>query len=256
MIKYGQILDILKRKRDWWVLKSVISSLDYDGLGPAAYADLLNKALRSGATEVCTVAIGAIFNYDLEVTAPGDLSTQVVNKLATARVAGVVPVASSAISHVLAYTLKVNPNGFDWAAFLGAEHRTLERLALSTKQSYETDIDAFVVRLDSFCDGVLQQFVRLYSIPVGKYNFGSVINNPPKTLRSLLPNAVAAFKTLHDLRSRSHTSHPYKLKSGAPTDRIRHREFFRIRKQITVALEELQSVAMPIVKLNSQRRAA
>jgi hypothetical protein len=253
LVKYEWLKKTLNSEKDWWVLKSLISALDYDIFGRVAYADLLNKSLRNGSTEVCTIAIGAIFNYDIEVIAPDDLSIPVVNKLATARVAGVEHVAASAIPRVLEYTLKVKPGGFDWSAFLGAEHRTLERLALSMKQSFEADIDAFVVRLDSFCDGVLQHFIKLYAVPVGKYNFGSVINNPPQQLRSLLPAAISAFKSLHELRSRSHTSHPYKLKTGVPTDRIKHRELFRLRKQITIALEEVQSVALPIVKLNIQR---
>lgn len=253
LLNYSQITNMLSREKDWWVKKSVVAALDTARLGPPAYADLINTSLRSADAEVCSVAVGSIFEHQIFVSNSADLGQHIINRLAAAKIPGFALADESAIDKILKYTLNVENNSFNWSDFLQAEHDVLERLALAMKQSFETDIDAFVVRLDSFCDGVLQKFINLYSIEIGKYNYGSAVNNGPKKLKALIPNAILGFKELHDLRGRSHTSHPYKLKTGKPTDRIKHNEFRRIKKKISYAFFELQQVAAPMVKLSQEK---
>ena len=60
------------------------------------------------------------------------------------------------------------------ATIVRGEHASAERLAILAKQRFETDIDAFVVTLDSFCDLVTRQ-VFFHSGQVMKATYGNVL---------------------------------------------------------------------------------
>ena len=80
----------------------------------------------------------------------------------------------------------------------------IEEIAIFIKRSRETDIDALILRLDSFADAVTEiLFARL--LPASTMpGYGSAIANP--TLNSTLPIAMAAFRDLRTLRSKSITA--------------------------------------------------
>ena len=48
------------------------------------------------------------------------------------------------------------------------------------------------------------------------------------TLRAALPDTMAVFLTLHDLRLQSATAHPRTAKTGRPTRRLKHRDFYSL----------------------------
>ncbi|HEV2558285.1 MAG TPA: reverse transcriptase domain-containing protein [Microvirga sp.] len=248
---YSEIRKIIEKERDWWLVKEVISTLDIRRLGHPTFSELVNIALRNHNSEVCTVSIGALFTQNVVVTDQSLLSRDVIRRLATAKIEGFSSSGHSAIPYVLEYSLRLRRGSFDWVSFLGTEHQSLAHLALSMKQSFETDIDAYVVRLDAFCDGVLQRFNKLFDVQIGKSTFGSLVNSPPKRLKVLLPTAIDGFKLLHQLRGKSHTPHPYSLKTGQATRRIKHTEFWHIRKRLMLSLDELQRVTAPILKLSA-----
>ena len=81
----------------------------------------------------------------------------------------------------------------------GRKHRQSERISVLVKQSFEADIDACLARMDSLCDFFLEELVGRIS-PGSGYGYGSVLNTPPILVRDSIPNVIAGFKSLHDLR--------------------------------------------------------
>jgi hypothetical protein len=140
----------------------------------------------------------------------------------------------------LAYTVKFATQ-YDWQRLFGGDHAAAERLAILSKQRYETDIDAFVVSLDSFCDLVTR---RVYhhrgQIMIAAY--GNVLTaGAPAWLRNDFPDLIRGFARLHNLRIRSFTAHP-RHTTGALNKRVTHAQFFRVRKALVAALDELARV--------------
>lgn len=77
------------------------------------------------------------------------------------------------------------------------------------KQAFETDIDAFLTRFDSFADEVTAEFFKRL-VQGKKYpNYGSALHNT--SLVTALPLTMGAFQTLHNLRLASMTAHPRRL---------------------------------------------
>jgi hypothetical protein len=245
LLTYSQLMSLLKGDKDWWTIKSILSSISVNQFGPASYGTIMNWALSNKNAETCGIAIGAIFENQVAVASPQSLPPEIINRLAVARVPGVTPVAGSAIPSVLEYTLKIAPNTFDWAGFFGANHGAMERLALSIKQAYESDIDVFIVRLDSLCDEIFKTAIFSLSLHTGGYGYGVILNSPGPLIRASLTQTLSSFKTLHGLRKKSHTAHPRDLKTGRPTKRLKHAHFYRVRKAIVSAIEEIQIAAQP-----------
>jgi hypothetical protein len=67
----------------------------------------------------------------------------------------------------------------------------------------------------------------------------ALTSGAPAWLRTDFPSLLRGFGELHQLRIRSLTAHPRHLKTGAPNKRITHRRYFRIRRQVVAAFEEL-----------------
>jgi hypothetical protein len=70
-------------------------------------------------------------------------------------------------------------------------------------------------------------------------NYGSAIGGgAPAWLRTGFPNLLRGFSSLHALSRRSFTPHPgYAM--GAPNKRITHAQYYRLRKGLVSAFDEL-----------------
>jgi hypothetical protein len=116
-------------------------------------------------------------------------------------------------------------------------------MAIFLKQSRETDIDAFMTRLDSFADSLVAEIFRR-NCPGKVYpNYGSALKHP--TLLALLPTAMQAFDSLHQLRLQSLTAHPRSLKTGVATRRLRHSDYRKLRPILEAAFDEIERIIFP-----------
>jgi hypothetical protein len=146
----------------------------------------------------------------------------------------------SLIPDVLAYVVKFTPL-YNWRRFFGNAHAAAEKMSIFSKQRFETDIDAFVVSLDSFCDLVTRQVFHHRGHAM-KAAYGSVLTGgAPAWLRADFPDLMLGFSRLHNLRIRSITAHP-RHKTGALNKRITYAQYYRVRKAIVDAFDELARV--------------
>jgi hypothetical protein len=116
----------------------------------------VNLGMRAADSDPARVAASLIFSNSLSVLRPYNACHWVARLLL--RNVGLIPYAGrppSLIPGILMYVVGFK-TAYDWQRFFGGTHATAERLAIVCKQRFETDIDAFVVSLDSFCDLVLR----------------------------------------------------------------------------------------------------
>lgn len=242
-LSYAQLDALYSAEEDWWVRKRVLSRVTANQFGLASYRALINQELRHPHGEVSVVAASKIAVGDAALSKPyGDAQDRAKRVLKAANVIRVAGSPPSLINSVLSYVLKIAETGYDWKRFFGKRHRDVEEIAISIKRSRETDIDALILRLDSFADAITEiLFARLLpgsTMP----GYGTAIANP--TLNSTLPVAMPAFRDLRTLRSKSITAHP-RQKSGGKTVRLKHSDFYAIRPQVAAALVEIEATIIP-----------
>jgi hypothetical protein len=150
----------------------------------------------------------------------------------------------SLIDGILAYVLKRNKSNYDWQRFFGSEHRNAEQIAIIAKQRFETDIDAFVVVFDSFCDNVLRKLYEHQGSHMKTVYGSALAAGAPRWLRQM-PALQNGFAALHRLRVRSFTAHPWDQKTGAFNKRIKHAQYFTVRKHLVAAYAELEKSIKP-----------
>ncbi len=116
-------------------------------------------------------------------------------------------------------------------------------MILFLKRNRDTNIDAFLVQLDSYCDLLTREiYVRLKpgkSCP----SFGITIKDT--VLTAALPLTMDCFMQLHNLRLESTTAHPKSQKTGKPTRRLKHHDFYKIRPKLIAAFDEIESNIIP-----------
>lgn len=237
-MNYYDVEGLFKNDRDWWSLQKAILNLDESKFGRPSFEALLNLGAQSRNPDAARVAASLIFRGSLAVHAPHSACHWSARLLL--RNVGLIPYAGRApslIPDVIAYTVKFSTS-YDWIGLFGGSHAQAERLAILSKQRYETDIDAFVVSLDSFCDLVMRQiYLRRGHVMTAAY--GNVLTSgAPGWLKTDFPILTNGFLKLHQLRIRSFTAHP-KHKTGIPNKRIKHGQFFKIRKTLVDAFSEL-----------------
>lgn len=244
MISFAEYERIVFDESDWWVKKSAIRELTKDLYGKPTYADFINRCLRTNKSEVTRIAASRLLEDDIKLTKPyGDIETTAKQILKAAKVIRVTGQPASRINEILAHILERTQTVYDWKTFFGSKHRHAERMMLYLKRDRESNIDAFIVHLDSYCDLLTTEIYSRLK-PTKKYpNFGSAIMDPK--LNSTLPNAMIGFRTLHDLRLESSTAHPHSHKTGKPTRRLKHHDFKKIKSALVAALDEIEKTITP-----------
>jgi hypothetical protein len=240
-ISFTDVEGLLRAERDWWVQQETLLQLDENKFGRPSFESLLNLGLRVGEPDPARVAGSLIFVNALTVHKPHSNCHWATRLLL--RNVGLVPYAGrppSLIPGVLAYAAKFD-KPYNWQRLFGGAHGSAERMAILAKQRFETDIDAFIVSLDSFCDLIMRQIYHHHGF-VMKADYGNVLTaGAPGWLKADFPTLLIGFDKLHKLRIRSFTAHP-RHKTGALNRRITHAQYFRIRKLLVSAFDELARV--------------
>jgi retron-type reverse transcriptase len=241
-ITFAEYDGLVSGEKDWWVKKCAFRELAPSLFGKETYADFVNRQMRDAESEVARIAAARLIENNLPLVRPyGDVETTAKHILKSARRIRSVGQPDSRINEILADTLKRRQTGYDWKSFFGANHSHAERMAIFLKRDHDSNINNFLVHLDSWCDEV---FFHIYSRlkPNNKFpNYGVALRD--QTLLPQLPNLMPCFLQLHELRLQSTTAHP--RRGGAATRRLTHRDFRTIRSDLVLAFDELEASIVP-----------
>ena len=238
-VTYAEYEEIISGERDWWVKSSSIRSLTPDLFGKPTYSDLLNEFLRASQPAVNLVAAARVLQDGVSLRRPyGDVGEGAKRTLRAAGVIKNVGQPASRINETLGYILRRNVTDYDWKKFFGKGHRHAERMMIFLKRDRETNIDAFLVGLDSYCDYMNREIYRRLKPGSACPPFGHAIKDP--ALTTALPKMMGMFLVLHALRLESTTAHPSSQKTGAPTRRLKHRDYYKLRPMLLEAFDEFE----------------
>lgn len=231
---------------DWWVRKSMLREIDVAKYGIPSYRQFLNDSMKTTEPEIARIAAAKIVEDAIPVNRPyGTAHIAAKTTLKTAGRIRSVGRPASLIPSALNYILRQRLARYDWQRYFGRHHKHAEYLAILSKQSFETDIDAFVMRLDSFCDFLFDEIYRRLCPGLARPTYGAALNSPSAPIRAMLPRTIVGFKALHDLRINSVSAHPKSQRTGIPTKRIKHSDYSRIRKNVVEAFVEIQGTIVP-----------
>lgn len=239
-LTFNEFEHLLGSEKDWWIRKSSIRELVETQFGKAGYRSILNRFARTCDSELSRCSAARIVTDGVVVDRPhGSIFNAAKVLLKAVGVIRVVGRPPSLINSILAYVLRTPASQYDWVKLFGRDHRHAEQMAIILKQKRETDIDAFLVGLDSFCDKLMKVLFERVA-PGVDYKYVSALKHP-KTIDTL-PLVSAAFLKLHDLRLQSVTAHPRSYKTGADTRRLKHRDYHQHRPDVVAALAEIERV--------------
>jgi Reverse transcriptase (RNA-dependent DNA polymerase) len=242
-LTFAEIQALMRDETDWWVKMRSIRSLTTDTFGPPSYGHLINSFLREQVGEAANVAATRMLQDKVSLTKPyGDVAEGAKRTLKAAGIIRVNGRPPSRINEITAYIFKRHKTAYRWDTFFAKGHRQAEIMMIFLKRNRETNIDAFLVQLDSFCDLLTGVIWSRLKPGKGYPNFGHAIKDA--TLITALPNMMACLLILHDLRLQSTTAHP-RQKAGTPTRRLKHRDFQKLRPKLVAAWDEFESVIVP-----------
>ena len=243
-ITFAEYDELLGNESDWWVKKSAIRELEDSQFGAATYADFINRALKTSQSELARIASSRMVQESIKLTKPyGNVETTAKQMLKAAKVIRTVGHPASRINEITGYILKRKVTKYDWRGFFGAQHAHAEKMTIFLKRNRESNIDAFLVQMDSFCDLIAEQIYGRLKPGKTYPAFGTAIKDPVLTAR--LPDLTSGFSALHALRLESTTAHPRSKKTGKATRRLKHRDYYKIRKELTKAFDELEREIVP-----------
>ena len=116
-------------------------------------------------------------------------------------------------------------------------------MAIFLKRNRESNIDAFLVQLDSWCDEVFSHIYSRIKPNNQRPAYGSALKDP--VILAQFPKLVPSFVKLHNLRLESATAHPRNQKLGTDTRRLKHRDFRAIQNDLVIAFDELEAAIAP-----------
>jgi retron-type reverse transcriptase len=242
-LSFADYEKILLEEKDWWVRKSCLRELNEGRYGPANYAVLVNQCLRMKEGEVARGAASLMLRDSVPLSKPyGNVEITAKQALKVAGIIKAVGQPPSRINTIIAYILDRNETAYDWRRFFGKEHRHVEVHAIFLKRNRETNIDAFLVQLDSFLDFVTRELWRRFKPGSQCPAYGHAVKDA--ILSAALPKAMACLLKLHDLRLQSATAHP-RTKAGAPTRRLKHGDFYKLRPELIDAFDEIETNIAP-----------
>ena len=243
-LTYAEYDGLVAAETDWWVKKRSLIALGPDIYGVPSYEAFLNLRMRENGSEVARICAARIVEGTYKLSSPyGTVDTTAKHILRAVKIIRVVGVPESRIPEIIAYVLKRRPAAFDWKAFFGAGHKHAERMMIMLKRDREANIEKFLVHFDSWCDLLLAEIYRRHKAGKKYPNYGSALKDP--ALAALLPVAIPALDALQAHRLESSEAHPRSLKTGNPTRRLKHRDFYNIRKELISAFDEIERVIIP-----------
>jgi hypothetical protein len=244
MVNYAELIALQKTEGDWWVRKSILRELTEDQFGKASFGEFLNISMRFSESETSQIAAARLIETSTTLVRPyGDIHESGKIILKAAKVIKSAGDPPSRINGCLSYILGRPETPYNWKRFFGTQHRQIELMTILLKQSRESDIDAFLTRLDSFSDGLVKEIFRRYCTGKTYPKYGAAIKHP--ILLANLPKLMNVLTILHDLRLQSITAHPRSQKTGKGTRRLRHYDFYKIRPFLLAGFSELESSVTP-----------
>ena len=242
-LTFAETQALIRTEADWWVKMRGMRALTPDTFGPPSYAHLVNFLLRDQIGEAANIAASRILSDKIALVRPyGNVAEGAKRTLKTAGIIRIKGQPSSRINEIMAYIFKRNQTAYRWDTFFAAGHRQAEIMMIFLKRNRETNIDAFLVQLDSYCDLLTAEIWSRLKPGKGYPNFGHAIKDA--TLVAALPKLMASLLTLHDLRLQSTTAHP-RQKAGTPTRRLKHRDFYKLRPGLIDGFDEFEAAIAP-----------
>lgn len=243
-ITFAEYDKIISNEKDWWVKKCAFRELTSDMFGEATYADFVNREMRDSNSEVARIAAGRLIEENLKLSKPyGAVETTAKHGLKAARIIRSVGQPSSRINEILAYILKRDETSYDWKKFFGERHNHAERMMLSLKRNFETNIDAFMVQFDSWGDELFFHVYKRLRPNVTYTTYGAALTD--NSISPILPVSMPILLRFHHLRLESITAHPRLKRSGTATRRLKHRDYRAIRSDLVIAFDELEANIAP-----------
>ena len=244
-LTFAEYEGVVSAEPDWWVKKRSVAALASDIYGVPSYEAFLNARMREDGSEVARICAARLVEGAHRLAKPyGSVETSAKQVLKAAKLIRVVGAPDSRIPEIVAYMLDRKRTAFDWKALFGSGYKHAERMMIMLKRDREANIEKFIVHLDSWCDLLLSEiYKRLKPGKTYPKNYGVALNDP--NLAASLPVALPALKALHALRLESSVSHPKSLKTGKPTRRLKHHDFYKVRKQLVSAFDEIERIIVP-----------
>ena len=244
-LTYTEYDGIVSGELDWWVKKRAVIGLSSNIYGVPSYEAFLNERMRENGSEVARICAAKLVEGSHKL-APKYGAVEITAKqiLKAAKLIRVVGAPESRIPEIVAYVFDRSLTSFDWKTLFGTGHKHAERMMIMIKRDREANIEKFLVHLDSWCDLLLSEiYPRLKPGKTYPKYYGVALNDP--NLAAALPNAIPALKDLHALRLDSSVSHPRSLKTGKATRRLKHHDFYKIRKKLILAFDEIEKIVVP-----------
>jgi Reverse transcriptase (RNA-dependent DNA polymerase) len=242
---FADVEGLVRGERDWWVRQELLSCFDEKRFGRPSFELLLNLGMKAADPDPARVAASLVFENSLSAHRPHQDNHWAARILL--RNVGLIPYAGrppSLIPVILGYVMQFT-TPYNWQRLFGGAHDAAERFAILSKQRFETDIDAFVVSLDSFCDLILRQIFQHRGHTMNTAYGNALKTGAPAWLRADFPSLMQGFGRLRELRIRSFTAHPRHQKTGALNRRITHTQYHRVRRLLVSSFEELTR-ALPL----------
>ncbi|WP_281823923.1 RNA-directed DNA polymerase [Jannaschia rubra] len=243
-LTYAEYEGLVAAEPDWWIKKRSLIALTPDVYGVPSYEAFLNLRMRENGSEVARICAARLVEGSHKLASPyGTVETSAKHILRAAKIIRVVGAPESRIPEIIAYVLERKRVAFDWKALFGSGHKHAERMMIMLKRDREANIEKFIVHLDSWCDLLLSEIYKRHKPGKTYPNYGPALKDP--VLTALLPTAIPAFDALHAIRLESSVAHPRSLKTGKPTRRLKHYDFYKLRKQLISAFDEIERVITP-----------
>lgn len=243
-LTYAEYEGLVAAETDWWIKKRSVNVLGPDIYGVPSYEAFLNLRMREDGSEVARICAARLVEGSHKLARPyGTVETTAKHILRAAKIIRVVGAPDSRIPEIIAYVLDRKRTVFDWKALFGTGHKHAERMMIMLKRDREANIEKFLVHLDSWCDLLLSEIYKRHKPGKTYPNYGSALKDP--VLTALLPAAIPALDALHYVRLESSVAHPRSLKTGKPTRRLKHHDFYKIRRQLISAFDEIERVIVP-----------
>lgn len=244
-ISFSELEKLTYTETDWWVRKSTLKELDLNLWGASSSGVYINTCVRHSERELARIAAAVMVERSVTLKRPhGDVNPAAKLSFRASGTVKSVGRPPSLLNVVLKYVLNRRNSTYDWKRLLGSKHKSSERIVIMVKQKFEVDIDACIVRLDSLCDLILEELVSRIT-PGSGYGYGSILNSPNQSLQNSVPTVLAGFKALHDLRLSSFTAHPRSQKTGAPTRRLKHVDYRKVRPILVQCFDEIEAQIVP-----------
>jgi retron-type reverse transcriptase len=243
-LTFAEYEGIVSVEPDWWIKKRSVIALASDIYGAPSYESFLNARMREEGSEVARICAARLIEGSHKLTKPyGSVETTAKQVLRAAKLIRVVGAPDSRIPEIVGYILDRKRTAFDWKTLFGSGHKHAELMMIMLKRDKEANIEKFLVHLDSWCDLLLSELYPRLKPGKTYPSYGAAINDA--NIAVALPNAISALNTLHALRLESSVSHPRSQKTGNPTRRLKHSDFYKIRKQLVAAFDEIELVIAP-----------